>query len=145
MDVHAYFPNDIYTLKGWTPENLPWSCIIAGSGSEIRIPSWYRVMVPTGIILDIPVGYSVRVHNRSSMAVKHGIKLANHEGVIDYDYHDPFFVVLENTTDTPFLIKHGDRIAQMEMVPKWEYQVVETTEKPQPKADRIGGFGSTGR
>ena len=147
MDVHAYFPDSLavrYLLKGWTEENSNWDCPVS-LNREIRIKPGYRVMIPTGMILDIPEGYSVRVHNRSSLPIKQGIKLANQEGIIDFDYFDPFFVVLENTTTDLITISHGDRIAQIEMVPMLKYNVEVTTEKPQPKTDRSGGFGSTGR
>jgi dUTPase len=62
----------------------------------IRIYPGDRMMIPTGLILDIPIGYSVRIHNRSGMAIKNGLVLANHEGVIDSDYVDPTFLVMLN-------------------------------------------------
>ena len=101
-------------------------------------------MVPTGLILDIPFGYSVRLHSRSGIAVKQGLVLANHEGVIDADYVDPTFVVLRNDSTEVAYVFHGDRVAQGEMIPDIAYRVTETKEKPQQKTDRVGGFGSTG-
>lgn len=104
-----------------------------------------RIMVPTGLIFDIPVGYSVRLHSRSGLAVKEGLVLANHEGVIDSDYVDPTFVVLHNTTAVELRVFHGDRIAQAEMQVDIAYELGETTTKPAQKTDRAGGFGSTGK
>ncbi len=103
-----------------------------------------RVMIPTGLIFDIPVGYSVRLHSRSGLALKQGLVLANHEGVIDSDYVDPTFVVLKNDSSEIQYVFHGDRIAQGEMIPDLAYDVLETSAKPRSKTNRAGGFGSTG-
>jgi dUTP pyrophosphatase len=103
-----------------------------------------RMMVPTGLMFDIPTGYSVRLHSRSGFAVKQGVVLANHEGVIDSDYIDPTFMVVTNNSSKTVKIYHGDRLAQGEMMPDIAYDVTETPNKPQPKSDRTGGFGSTG-
>ena len=104
-----------------------------------------RVMIPTGLIFDIPVGYSVRVHSRSGLSLKQGLVLANHEGVIDSDYVDPTMIVVKNDSKVSVIVTHGDRIAQAEMVPDIAYCVEEISDKPQQKTNRQGGFGSTGK
>ena len=116
----------------------------AEDGPYVSILYGSRIMIPTGLILDIPVGYSVRLHSRSGIAVKQGLVLANHEGVIDADYVDPTFIVLRNDSSMPAYIFHGDRIAQGEMIPDIAYNVKETPIKPLQKTNRVGGFGSTG-
>lgn len=103
-----------------------------------------RALMPTGWIFDIPDNHSIRIHPRSGMSWKQGICLANAEAVIDADYTQETFVLLWNTTEMQQVINHGDRIAQMELVPVYELQFEETTTPPQPKTDRQGGFGSTG-
>jgi len=110
----------------------------------ISIHPGQRLMIPTGLMFDIPVGYSVRLHCRSGLAVKQGLVLANHEGIIDSDYCDPTFMVMHNTSLVWLVITHGDRLAQGEMIPDMSYEVNGTLEKPQQKTDRAGGFGSTG-
>ena len=75
-----------------------------------------RALIPTGMVMDIPLGFSARLHPRSGLAVKNGVTLINAEGVIDADYCHEVFVPLHNTTNTPFKITHGDRIAQVEIV-----------------------------
>lgn len=103
-----------------------------------------RVLAPTGVILDIPVGYSVKVHPRSGTSYKQGINLINQEGVIDADYVEELFLPLVNTSDNHVKIYHGERYAQGEL------QVVEQTtfkllkERPKHKSERVGGFGHTG-
>lgn len=103
-----------------------------------------RVMVPTGLILDIPLGYSVRIHPRSGIALKNGLVMANQEGVIDPDYVEPTFILLYNQSTTKASIYHGDRIAQGEMIILPKYNIEETSDKPLLKSERKGGFGSTG-
>lgn len=103
-----------------------------------------RVLIPTGLILDIPVGHSVRVHPRSGVSVKSGISLINCEGVIDSDYVQPLYIPVINHSDTSFVMFHGDRIAQFELVRDLEFAVTVLDQPPQQKTSRDGGFGSTG-
>lgn len=110
----------------------------------ITIPSWFRVLIPTGLIFDIPQGYSVRVHARSGLALKQGLVLANHEGVIDSDYIQECFVMIKNDSFNRVIIKHGDRIAQGELVKSLDYLIEQCYNAPSQKTNRNGGFGSTG-
>ena len=103
-----------------------------------------RYLIPTNLIMDIPSGYSVRIHPRSGLALKNGITLINCEGVIDSDYVNPTFITLYNTSTASFQIKDGDRIAQGELVLQTQYSIVEALEPPSQKSSRAGGFGSTG-
>ena len=100
-------------------------------------------MVPTGIIFDIPKGYSVRLHARSGLALKNGIKLVNQEAVIDSDYVLETFILLTNTSIVPFDLAHGMRICQGELVRNIPTLINETLLPPK-KQEREGGFGSTG-
>jgi dUTP pyrophosphatase len=103
-----------------------------------------RVLVPTGLIFDIPEGHSIRIHPRSGLSYKQGLVLANLEAVIDSDYVHETFVLLTNWSENGQTITSGDRIAQAELVEQLKYDIVETTITPQQKTDRIGGLGSTG-
>jgi dUTP pyrophosphatase len=94
--------------------------------------------------MDIPQGYSVRLHARSGTSLKQGLVLANAEGVIDSDYVEEVFVMLHNISGNAVTINHGDRVAQAELVKNVEYSVEETPARPLPKTNRQGGFGSTG-
>lgn len=104
-----------------------------------------RVLIPTGLIFDIPVGYSVRLHPRSGLSFKDGIVLANAEGIIDADYVDPVFVIVQNVSDVTCKIKHGDRICQGELVKVEAHLIQELNDAPQIKTSRTGGIGSTGQ
>jgi dUTP pyrophosphatase len=114
------------------------------SNQKIELWGGHRMLVPTGLIFEIPEGYSLRIHPRSGLSVKTGINLINCQGVIDSDYYHETFVALVNNTEMSFEIQHGDRIAQCELVPVQQMIVEETATKPEPRTSRTGGFGSTG-
>ena len=141
FDLQAYIPEST-SVTIYTVHNAKYNILSTGI---IGILPGERAMIPTGLILDIPEGYSVRLHIRSSMAGKHGIVLANGEGVIDSDYVDPLFMLLHNTSKSVVYISNGDRIAQAELVANLQYCLSDTSTKPAPKGNRTGGFGSTGK
>lgn len=103
-----------------------------------------RVIVPTGIRVEIPEGYEMQLRPRSGLAIKHGISLPNTPGTIDSDYRGPLGVILINYGDAPFVIGHGVRIAQAVIAPviQASYAVVDTLSDTRRGA---GGFGSTGQ
>ena len=103
-----------------------------------------RVLVPTGLIFDIPEGYSVRLHPRSGVSLKQGLIMPNGEGIIDSDYYHQTYVMLYNASADAIRIKHGERIAQGELQKTLDYSLKETTIQPDQTTERIGGFGSTG-
>lgn len=102
-----------------------------------------RVLVPTGLRLEIPAGYEVQIRPRSGLAIKHGITLPNSPGTIDSDYRGPLGVILMNAGAEPFAINHGDRIAQMVVAPVVRAQFALAKEL-QETVRGEGGFGSTG-
>lgn len=110
----------------------------------ISIQPGDRTIVPTGLILDIPEGHSVRVHARSGLSLKQGLVLANAEGVIDSDYVEELMVLIWNISDNAITINTGDRIAQAELIKDETYSIVETAARPGIKTSRVGGMGSTG-
>jgi dUTP pyrophosphatase len=112
--------------------------------NQIIVQPGDRVMVPTGLIMDIPEGYSVRLHARSGTSLKQGLVLANAEGVIDSDYTQEVMVLVYNISGNPITISNGDRIAQAELIKDAEYNIIETATRPGVKGNRTGGMGSTG-
>ena len=111
---------------------------------HIFIPTQSRVLIPTGLIFDIPEGFSVRLHSRSSLSLKKGLMMVNGEGIIDSDYCHECFMMLFNSSNQTVRINHGERIAQAEMIENVEYEIKQITEMPTQKTSRVGGFGSTG-
>lgn len=127
--------------SGYNQMNKPFTRIM---NNMIVIQPGDRVMVPTGLILDIPKGHSVRVHARSGLSLKQGLVLANAEGVIDSDYVEELMILVHNISSNSIEIRTGDRIAQAELIKDCEYLIEETASRPGIKTDRIGGMGSTG-
>jgi dUTP pyrophosphatase len=120
------------------------ACFDISASEDCTIIAKHSYAVSTGLILDIPEGYSVRIHPRSGLAYKKGITLLNCEGIIDSDYTDELKVILYNTSNVDFVINKGDRISQGELVKSLDYTIDECYTKPTQKTDRVGGFGSTG-
>lgn len=145
FDIRAYLNNKA-KLKCFDMDNEELLCETFQSEEEflININPFCRVLVPTGLIFDIPEGYSLRLHPRSGLAFKKGVSLANCEGVVDSDYYHETFVALINNTESRITIKHGERICQGEIVPvnKVDFEVVHNS--PTQTTSRQGGFGSTG-
>ena len=127
--------------KGFSKTNKPFTRPL---NNMISIQPGDRIMVPTGLILDIPEGHSVRVHARSGLSLKQGLVLANAEGVIDSDYVEELMVLIWNISDNAIEIHTGDRVAQAELIKDETYSIVETAARPGVKTSRIGGMGSTG-
>ncbi len=124
---------------------------IASAGMDIRanidepitLGSLDRVIVKTGIYIELPIGYEAQVRPRSGLAAKHGITMLNSPGTIDADYRGEIGVIVVNLSKDAFIINDGERIAQLVIAKheraEWE-QVTELSETSRG----TGGFGSTG-
>lgn len=150
MDVRAYFGTHermvrVHDAQNKQIERLAFQFASNSEPHRLVLQPGDRALVPTGLILDIPVGYSVRTHIRSSMAVKCGISLCNSEGIIDSDYCHQLWIAVTNNSKVDVVILHGDRIAQIELVKNEPFKIVICDAKPEQKTTRIGGIGSTGR
>lgn len=111
---------------------------------QIRLAPGERRLIPTGLCLEIPEGYEVQIRPRSGLALKHGITLPNSPGTIDSDYRGPLGIIMMNVGSEPFVIRHGDRIAQMVVAPVSRASFVVVSELSD--TDRgTAGFGSTGQ
>ena len=112
---------------------------------RIQVNSNERILIPTGLIFDIPNGYSVRLYPRSGLALKQGLTLANNVGIIDSDYVEPVFAMISNISGFTNYVKHNERICQGELVKDETCILEEISEQPERKTNRDGGFGSTGK
>jgi dUTP pyrophosphatase len=103
-----------------------------------------RAMIETGLSVAIPEGYEIQVRPRSGLAAKHGLTCLNTPGTIDSDYRGEIKVILINLGGEPFVIKRGERIAQLVLAPvtRLAWSQVEELGATERGA---GGFGSTGR
>ncbi|GGZ60563.1 MULTISPECIES: dUTP diphosphatase [Mesonia] len=130
---------------------LPAYETIASAGMDLRanledkvvLSPLDRVIVKTGLFIELPVGYEAQVRPRSGLAAKKGITVLNAPGTIDADYRGEIGVILVNLSKEAFVINDGERIAQLVIAKheRAEWQEVEVLEE----SDRgEGGFGSTG-
>ena len=101
-------------------------------------------LVPTGVFLELPVGYEAQIRCRSGLALKHDLSLPNAPGTIDAGYRGEVGVIIFNRGEKPFPVKRGDRIAQMVISKLPEIDLVEVEELAD-SGRGAGGFGSTGR
>jgi dUTP pyrophosphatase len=118
--------------------------IHAAVETDVVLPPGDTILVPSGFKVAIPQGFEGQVRPRSGLAIKHGIGILNSPGTIDSDYRGEVKVILTNFGKTPFIIKRGERIAQMVISPVARAKWVEV-----PSIDETsrgsGGFGHTGR
>lgn len=110
---------------------------------ELVIRPGERLLVPTGLILEIPPGWEGQVRPRSGLALRHGIGILNSPGTIDSDYRGEVGVILVNLGEAPFPLKRGDRIAQLVIGRVESVEWVES-DSLDGTARGDGGFGSTG-
>lgn len=102
-----------------------------------------RVVVPTGLVLEIPPGWEIQVRPRSGLALKRGLTLPNSPGTIDSDYRGELGVILVNLDSVPQTVSHGERIAQLIVAPAPQ-ATFEAAGTLSASARAAGGFGSTG-
>jgi dUTP pyrophosphatase len=102
-----------------------------------------RVLIPTGIIIGLPLGFEAQVRPRSGLAVKYGIMLVNSPGTIDSDYRGEIKIIMFNSGDESFEIKRGDRIAQL-VIGRYERVVLKKVDEIDETCRGDGGFGHTG-
>lgn len=105
-----------------------------------------RAMVPTGLIFDLPADTAMKLYPRSGQSLKSAIKLGNCTAVIDSDYVEQTYIILENASDVRVIIMNGERVCQGEVVqvpPKAQF--TEMNKRPAQKTKRNGGLGSTGK
>jgi len=115
----------------------------ANIDEPITLGSLERILVPTGLFIELPVGYEAQIRPRSGLAIKHGISLVNSPGTIDADYRGEIKVIVINLSKEPFVINDGERICQM-VVAKHERVEWENAEELDKTIRGAGGFGHTG-
>lgn len=131
--------------------DLPSYETIASAGMDLRanietpitLKPLERTIVPTGIFIALPIGAEAQVRPRSGLAAKKGITVLNAPGTVDADYRGEVGVILVNLSNETFVIKDGERIAQM-VIAKHEQAVWEEVDVLSETDRGAGGFGSTG-
>jgi len=131
---------------------LPSYATLAAAGMDLRanldapivLKSLERTLVPTGLFMEIPVGYEAQIRPRSGLAFKNGLTVLNSPGTIDADYRGEVKVILVNLSTEDFVINDGERVAQM-VIAKHEQAEWIQVEQLEETARGEGGFGSTGK
>ncbi len=118
--------------------------ISAAVAEDIVIPKGKIVLVPSGFAIAIPEGFEAEIRPRSGLALKHGITLINSPGTIDADYRGEIKIPLINLGEKDYIIKRGDRIAQM-LIKKVYNADIELVDKLDETSRNEEGFGHTGR
>ena len=112
--------------------------------TSVTLNPMERQLIPTGLFIELPIGYEAQVRARSGLSIKYGITLINAIGTVDSDYRGELKVPLVNLGNKPFVIKHGERIAQL-VVSKHDIVQWEIVERLEDTDRGSGGFGHTGK
>lgn len=111
---------------------------------DLTLAPLARSLVPTGLIFELPDGYEGQIRPRSGLALKHGITCLNAPGTLDADFRGEVQVLLVNLGAEPFVVKRGERVAQLVIAPVTRVSLTEV-EIVSETVRGAGGFGSTGR
>lgn len=140
FDLTAVVPEDTQVKIITQSQNVS---LRRANNKGIAMHQGDRLLVPTGLVFDIPKGYCLEIYPRSGISFSRGISLNNCTAIIDSDYVEEVFVSVNNTGGSQY-IENGERIAQAKLVKLVETQIEVLTKKPVQKTSRTGGFGSTG-
>ena len=137
-----YADLELHTIKARTDNNMEYS--IEVEFNKFTLQPNHRALIPTGWLMRSTEDVSIDFLPRSGTAWKDGVSVVNTPGVIDHDYSKECFVAVINHSSSPYVIKHGERIAQMRLVPVIPTELVESA-LPPVSSSRTGGFQSTGK
>jgi dUTP pyrophosphatase len=130
-------------LPSYATEGAAGADVVAAVGDELVLAPGGRVAVPTGLAVAVPAGFELQVRPRSGLALRNGITVGNAPGTIDSDYRGEVMVILVNLGAEPFVVRRGDRIAQLVLAPVTRAAYAEAAKLP-GSGRGAGGFGSTG-
>ncbi len=144
VKVKRLRPDSTNPLPAYMTSHAAGMDLYAELAHELVLVPGGRALVPTGIAVELPEGYEAQVRPRSGLALKHGIALVNSPGTIDPDYRGEIGVIVINHGTEPFVVRSGERIAQLVFAPFARALLVEVHELGESgRGD--GGFGHTGR
>lgn len=112
-------------------------------GGSVTLNPMERLLIPTGLYMELPRGYECQVRPRSGLSLRHGITLVNSPGTVDADYRGEIGIIMINLGTDPFVINDGDRVAQFVIKQYTRVEWAETRELDRTKREE-GGFGHTG-
>jgi len=138
-------------IKNLSSNQLPEYATAYSAGVDLRanletdiiLKPMERVLVPTGLFIELPEGYEAQIRPRSGLALKHGITVLNSPGTIDADYRGEIKVILINLSDSEFIIRNGERICQM-VVATFSQVFFTQVDEISDTVRGTGGFGHSG-
>ncbi|WP_199138473.1 dUTP diphosphatase [Pedobacter sp. ASV12] len=133
-----------HPLPAYETEHAAGMDLRAFINEAITIKPLQRILIPTGLHIELPVGYEAQIRPRSGLAFKHGIGIVNSPGTIDADYRGEIKVLLVNLSDTDFVVNDGERIAQM-VVAQHETVSWQLATELGDTQRGAGGYGHTGK
>jgi len=133
-----------HPLPSYETEHSAGMDLRAFTEEPVTLRPMERKLIPTGLYIELPVGYEAQVRPRSGLAIRHGITVLNSPGTIDADYRGEIGVILINLSEIEFTINDGDRIAQM-IISQHVKAELTVTDKIDTTARGEGGFGHSGR
>lgn len=136
-----------------SPNDLPKYAKAGDSGMDVHamleksitLQPFERVLIPTGIYMEIPEGYEIQVRSRSGLALKQGLMVLNSPGTIDSGYRNEIGVILWNSSGEPQTINPGDRVAQFVLAKVEQAKFIEKDEVNINTDRGLGGYGHTGK
>lgn len=131
-------------LPRYATEHAAGMDLSAAVETEVVLAPGQTMLIPTGFAIALPPGYEAQVRPRSGLAIKHGVGILNAPGTIDADYRGEVKVILTNFGTENFVVRRGDRIAQM-VIARHERAVWEEKVALEETGRGAGGFGHTGR
>ena len=143
MKVNIKKLNDKAVIPSYGSEYSAGADLYACLNSDLTVNPHETVLIPTGIAIELPLGYAGLIYARSGLATKKGLAPANKVGVVDCDYRGEVKVALHNHTEIPQTVSSGERVAQLVITPYLTAQFVVRDELSQTVRGE-GGFGSTG-
>ncbi|MDE7453056.1 MAG: dUTP diphosphatase [Clostridia bacterium] len=144
MEVGIKKLNENAAIPSYGSEFAAGADLYACIGSDIEVKPHETVLIPTGIALELPVGYAGLIYARSGLATKKGLAPANKVGVVDCDYRGEVKVALHNHSEIPQTVAVGERVAQLVITPYITAKFV-LKDELSDTVRGAGGFGSTGR
>lgn len=133
-----------HPLPEYATEHAAGMDLKANLQEALSLKPMERALIPTGLFLELPIGHEAQIRPRSGLALKHGVTVLNTPGTIDADYRGEIKVLLVNLSHESFVVKDGERIAQM-IISRHERAEWYVVSELAHSSRGTGGFGSTGR
>lgn len=131
-------------LPAYATEHAAGMDVTSAGVEDIILEPGTTGLIPTNLVLEVPIGYEAQIRPRSGLALKHNIGIINSPGTIDADYRGELKILLTNFGKEPFIVKFGERIAQM-IINKVEKAEIVLADELSDTTRSSGGFGHTGK